>query len=82
MLKSVSHAREILRRGRSSSDCPTTEHIVLQAGIIGELPHREGPVAEHALNKANDVFALQLLLRMVSDAHKIVLTPGWKNTIL
>jgi hypothetical protein len=59
LLESVGHARKILRSRRPSPDRPTAEHIVLQAGIIGKLPHGERPVAEHALNKPNDVFALQ-----------------------
>src|SRR3712207_3587700 len=54
LVKSISHAREILGSGRPSPDCPTAEHIVLQAGIIGELSHGKGPVAEHALHKPND----------------------------
>lgn len=61
-LESFSHAREILSRGRSSPDRPTAKYIVLQAGIIGELPHGKGPVAKHALNKPDDVFAPQLSL--------------------
>jgi hypothetical protein len=57
LLKPISHARQVLGIGRPSPDCPPAEHVLLQAGIIGELPHGERSVPEHALNKPNDVFA-------------------------
>jgi hypothetical protein len=59
LLESISHAREIFSSGRSSPDRPAAKHIILQAGIISELPHGERPVTEYALNKADDVFVPQ-----------------------
>ena len=82
LLEPMRHAGEILRSRRPSADCPTAKHIVLQVGIIGELPHGERPVAEHALNKPNDVFALHGPLRLRICAHKFVLTARRLDTIL
>jgi hypothetical protein len=46
--------------GRAARIHAPCERVVLQIGIISELPHGERPVAEHALNKPDDVFAIQL----------------------
>lgn len=82
LLEPMRHTREILRGRRPSADCPTAKHVVLQVGIIGELPHGEWPVAERALNKPNYVFALHSPLRLQLCAHKFVLTAGRLDTIL
>jgi hypothetical protein len=81
LLESVGHAREILRSRCPSPNRPTAEHVVFQAGIIGELPHGERPVAENALHEADNVFASQPHLHW-TNAHKFVLTLRVLNTIL